>query len=73
MKGGQQTDVPRPVCEDEGKAIYVSEKAARGAIKGLKRARRDGGGHLHAYRCGGHWHVGHGHKETSRTRGRKFK
>lgn len=71
MKAGQQTDAPRPMCDDAGKAIYVSEHAARDAVKGLKRARRDGGGFMHAYRCGGHWHVGHGHKDVGR--GRKLK
>ena len=62
-----------PICDETGNAIYPSERAARGAIKALKRNRRDGWGFLHAYRCGGHYHVGHGHKTHQKTKGRKFR
>lgn len=51
-------------CEETGKLIYKSIRAAK-----LARRSIENGGHagsrrerLHAYRCGGHFHLGHGAK-----------
>lgn len=60
-------------CPHPEKIAYPSERSARAAIKSIKATKRDGGGFLHAYRCGAHWHVGHGHKSTPALPGRKFK
>jgi hypothetical protein len=61
------------ICPDLHKTPYPSESAARDAIKNLKRHRRQGVGFLHAYRCGSHWHIGHGHKSRRDKPGRKFR
>ena len=58
---------------DIDKVTYPSERAARKAIKAIKRNRREGWGFLHAYRCGSHWHVGHGHKTWRTKPGGKFR
>ena len=60
-------------CPSPEKVPYRSQRAARDALKALKRNRRDGYGFLHVYRCGGHWHVGHGHKSRHRQPGRRFR
>lgn len=59
-------------CPHPDKVKYRSERAARAGVKAL-RGKRDGGEHLHAYRCGDHWHVGHGHKSWRTAPGRKFR
>lgn len=62
-----------PRCEESGKLCYPSVRAAKAAIKAMKRNRRDGGGLLMAYRCGSHFHVGHGRPTGHRVPGRKFR
>lgn len=47
-------------CPYPSKTKYESKRAARIAIRTLYRHRANSGpGRLHAYKCGGHWHVGH--------------
>lgn len=60
-------------CSDPDKVRYRSERAARAAVKAVKRRRRDGAGFLHAYRCGSHWHIGHGHKSVPTETGKRFR
>lgn len=60
-------------CPHPDKIAYQSEAAARAGIKSLKRTRREGLGFMHAYRCGGHWHIGHGHKSKRDEPGKKFR
>lgn len=58
-------------CVSPEKVQYASRGAARRAIRGIWRDRRDQGGRLVAYACGGHWHVGHNrpplHKRARRA------
>lgn len=62
-----------PTCPETGKLAYPSERSAKTALRQVKRHRRDGAGFIHAYRCGSHWHLGHGHKSTPTVPGRKFR
>lgn len=49
------------VCEKTGKFSFASERAAKKAARNLANANRAGcqKERLHAYRCGGHFHIGH--------------
>ncbi len=60
-------------CEIADKVSFGSERSAKQAARNLKNANRAGfdQDNLHAYRCGGHWHIGHdyrGKKKTFRKR-----
>lgn len=48
-----------PTCPHPEKKRYPSKRAARRGMVNLYESRTDGGGRLHTYRCGDHWHVGH--------------
>lgn len=60
-------------CPHPDKVAYRSERAAKRALRSVHNTNRAGVGFLHAYRCGAHWHIGHGHKSTPSKPGRKFK
>lgn len=60
-------------CKHPEKVLYRSERAAKTALHAVVNNGRGGGGFLHVYRCGGHWHIGHGSKSWRRTPGRKFR
>lgn len=60
-------------CLFPDKVTYASERAAKKALRQIKNNGRGGAGFLHAYRCGGHWHIGHGHKTWRKTPGGKFR
>lgn len=60
-------------CPHPDKVAYLSERAAKRAMRSIKTWQRDGGGFLHVYRCGGHWHLGHGAKTWRTEAGRKFR
>lgn len=57
-----------PICPTPEKVQYASERAAKKAMRAILEAKRDGGGWLHVYRCGGHHHVGHGVKSLKPRR-----
>jgi len=60
-------------CPTPEKIKYRSERAAKKALRSIINTGRDGGEHIHVYRCGGHWHCGHGHKSWHTKPGRKFR
>lgn len=60
-------------CPYPDKVPYRSERAAKAAMRSIVNHKRDGGEHIHAYRCGGHWHVGRGYKTRNVEMGRKFR
>lgn len=41
-----------------GKTEFESERAAKRALRSIRSPH----GRMHVYRCGGHWHIGHGNK-----------
>lgn len=53
-------------CPYPEKKPYTSKKAARRGMVNLYESRAAGGGRLHVYRCGDHWHVGHLSRENWR-------
>lgn len=53
-------------CHHPGKKRYTSKKAARRGMVELYKNRAAGGGRLHVYQCGDHWHVGHLTRESWR-------
>lgn len=61
------------LCATADKVIYRSERAAKRAAREVVNFKRGGSGFLHAYRCGAHWHIGHGHKSEPKIPGRKFR
>lgn len=55
-------------CPFPDKASFTSERQAKRALRSIKNPQ----GWMHPYRCGGHWHLGHGTKTTKTTnKGRK--
>lgn len=52
-------------CPTPEKTAFTSERAAKKGLRSIKNPQ----GWMHPYRCGGHWHLGHG----SRTRAKKTK
>lgn len=44
----------------------LSKRGARRALRSIQRHKKDGGGRLHVYPCGDHWHVGHIARESWR-------
>lgn len=60
-------------CPETDKVIYRSERAAKKAARSLVNNNRAGLGLLRPYRCGGHWHVGHGGKRWQNRPGKRFR
>lgn len=59
------------ICDTTDKIAYPSERSAKQAVRALKAKNRDGYGYLHPYRCGGHWHIGHGRSNKQNRPGKK--
>lgn len=59
-------------CPTPEKTKFTSERVAKRGLRALKHPH----GVMHAYRCGGHWHIGHRNtfidkdKPARRKRGR---
>lgn len=62
-----------PICAITDKVSFPTEASAKRVGKSLKKKRREGYGFLRPYRCGGHWHLGHGTKTGQTKPGRKFR
>lgn len=47
-----------PVCPDPGKHAFTSRRQAYTAMRRIRHPH----GRMKVYRCGGHWHFGHGER-----------
>lgn len=47
-----------PTCPSPEKSKFTSERQAKAALRSIRHPH----GQMQAYRCGAHWHIGHGHK-----------
>lgn len=43
-------------CPNPEKAAFISERQAKRALRSIKHPQ----GLMRVYRCGSHWHLGHG-------------
>lgn len=55
-----------PTCPQPEKTRYRGKRSARRAMREIQKHKADGGGRLHVYPCGDHFHVGHIKRESWR-------